>query len=353
MKLITMFVVMVAVLVVCTPFGLCGNLQPCVAHLEDDPFGDGVMCFCDTSTQQGMWFVPGVVDAAECTALACATRHPDKCGLSNAAPTATGVSITGTATVGQTLTGTYTYADEDDPPDEEGTSTFKWYSGTDAACAGKTEVGTAVTYTVADADKDKYLCFEVTPVAATGEPQGTPVMSEGVPVSAAVAPGYGSSPAPGSTVDFGSANLNASVSKTLSISETGSAELKVTGVELTGTNAADFSVTPATLTIADGGAAQDLTIKCTPSAAGVRTATLTVSHNAAESPATYTLTCTGKLPGDVDGNGKVELADAVLALKIMAGFTISPPQTVNLNADVNGDGKIGMAEVVYILTHLR
>jgi len=57
--------------------------------------------------------------------------------------------------------------------------------------------------------------------------------------------------------------------------------------------------------------------------------------------------------GDVDGNGKIELADAVLALKIMAGFTISAPQAVNLNADVNGDGKIGMAEVVYILTHLR
>jgi len=65
------------------------------------------------------------------------------------------------------------------------------------------------------------------------------------------------------------------------------------------------------------------------------------------------LTCTGKLPGDVDGNGKVELADAVLALKIMAGITISPEQTVKLGADVNGDGKIGMAEVVYILTHLR
>jgi len=36
----------------------------------------------------------------------------------------------------------------------------------------------------------------------------------------------------------------------------------------------------------------------------------------------------GKLPGDVDGNGKVELADAILALKIMAGITISAPQTV-------------------------
>jgi len=57
--------------------------------------------------------------------------------------------------------------------------------------------------------------------------------------------------------------------------------------------------------------------------------------------------------GDVDGNGKVELADAVLALKIMAGITIPPEQTVKLGADVNGDGKIGIAEVVYILTHLR
>ncbi|OQX27186.1 MAG: hypothetical protein BWK80_06585 [Desulfobacteraceae bacterium IS3] len=46
---------------------------------------------------------------------------------------------------------------------------------------------------------------------------------------------------------------------------------------------------------------------------------------------------------------KVDLADAVLVLKIMARSTIPSTQTINLAADVNGDGKIGLAEVVYIL----
>jgi len=106
------------------------------------------------------------------------------------------------------------------------------------------------------------------------------------------APGYDSTPKPG-VIDVGSANVNASVSKTLSVSETGNAELKVRSNEITGTNAADFIVSPATLTIADGGAAQNLSIKCTPSAEGARTATLKVNHNAAGTPATYTLNCTG------------------------------------------------------------
>ncbi len=270
----------------------------------------------------------------------------------NAAPTATGVSITGTAAAGQTLTGTYTYADADN--DEQGTSTFRWYSGTDDACAGKTEVGTAVTYTAADADKDKYLCFEVTPAAKTGTTPGTAVMSAGVKVTAAAtAPGYGSAPAPGSIIDVGTAAVGSPVSTALQVSETGNATLNVAGHALGGANPGDFSVTPATLTLADGGAAQNLTVQCTPAAAGLRTATLTVNHNAPGSPATYTLNCTGKLPGDVDGNGKIELADAVLALKISAGVTLPETQTVNFNADADGDGKIGMAEVVYILAYLR
>jgi len=55
----------------------------------------------------------------------------------------------------------------------------------------------------------------------------------------------------------------------------------------------------------------------------------------------------GSLKGDVDGNGKVELKDAVIALKILAGMP--PGAAVMIGADVNNDGKIGVAEVVYIL----
>jgi len=51
------------------------------------------------------------------------------------------------------------------------------------------------------------------------------------------------------------------------------------------------------------------------------------------------------LAGDINDDGNVDLADAILALKIIVGLN---PGGVHLNADVNGDGKIGLAEVFYI-----
>jgi len=63
---------------------------------------------------------------------------------------------------------------------------------------------------------------------------------------------------------------------------------------------------------------------------------------------TFTIACTPEtcIPGDVNGDGKVDLADAMLVLRILAGI---PVGNVNLNADVNGDGKIGLEELGYIL----
>jgi len=70
------------------------------------------------------------------------------------------------------------------------------------------------------------------------------------------------------------------------------------------------------------------------------------------SPATIVTVSGGQdveaIPGDVNGDRAVTLADAVLALKVVAGMNTSGA-TVNKGADVNGDGKIGMAEAVYIL----
>jgi sugar lactone lactonase YvrE len=55
-------------------------------------------------------------------------------------------------------------------------------------------------------------------------------------------------------------------------------------------------------------------------------------------------------PGDIDGNGSVDLADAILALQVLSGIT--PAGMVYKEVDVNGDGKIGMAEAIYILQNL-
>ena len=96
-----------------------------------------------------------------------------------AAPTATGPAITGTLQVGETLTGHYNYSDING--DLEGTTTFQWYRANDSEGGGKTAIqgvtATAITYTLKPADQDKYISFEVTPIAATGIAQGTPVES--------------------------------------------------------------------------------------------------------------------------------------------------------------------------------
>ena len=88
----------------------------------------------------------------------------------NTAPTATNVTISGTAQVGKVLTGNYTYNDADG--DSEGTSTYRWLRN-GAPVGG----ATTRTYTATAADEGTLLRFEVTPVAATGVALGTPVQS--------------------------------------------------------------------------------------------------------------------------------------------------------------------------------
>lgn len=94
------------------------------------------------------------------------------------APTATDVTVTGTAKVGEVLTGHYTFNDVNG--DTEGTSTFKWYRSNDAAGTGQVVIAnaTASTYTLEDADLGKFITFEVTPVSTVAPAKGTAVASD-------------------------------------------------------------------------------------------------------------------------------------------------------------------------------
>jgi len=97
------------------------------------------------------------------------------------APTAVNVMVLGTAQVGQTLTALYDYYDANDAV--EGATTFKWYRADDDLGLNKTEIAgeTTLSYTLVEVDLDKYITFEVTPVAVTG-------MLTGLPVEATVGP---------------------------------------------------------------------------------------------------------------------------------------------------------------------
>ena len=112
-------------------------------------------------------------------------------------------------------------------------------------------------------------------------------------LSIAAMPLYASTPAAGSAIDLGKANLGSSNDAALTIGNNGAVILAVTGFNLSGANAADFSVTPPSVAIAVGGAPQTVTIRCTPSSSGLRTATLSVTHNGPGGPPSYALRCTG------------------------------------------------------------
>jgi hypothetical protein len=53
------------------------------------------------------------------------------------------------------------------------------------------------------------------------------------------------------------------------------------------------------------------------------------------------------MPGDVNGDTKVDLTDAVIALQIV--ISKQPPPAVCLSEDVNNDGKIGTEEAAFAL----
>ena len=56
-------------------------------------------------------------------------------------------------------------------------------------------------------------------------------------------------------------------------------------------------------------------------------------------------------PGDVNGDGVLDLTDAITALQVVSGLC-SDPCYVHTDADINGDGRIGLAELLYVLRKL-
>jgi hypothetical protein len=100
----------------------------------------------------------------------------------NTAPTASNVLVTGNAQVGQILIASYSYFDAD--ADAEGVSIFTWYTS-DSPQGALTPINgvTGLACTLTAAELGKYIFFQVTPVAAAGILQGSPVMS---PVTAQV-----------------------------------------------------------------------------------------------------------------------------------------------------------------------
>lgn len=107
--------------------------------------------------------------------------------ISNVAPTASALTITGKAVVENELTAAFTYSDID--KDEQGDSIVSWYRAKSKSGKNKTLIseGSQLTYKVTKKDQGKYLFVEVTPVAKTGKLIGQTV-STSIKVAVNMAP---------------------------------------------------------------------------------------------------------------------------------------------------------------------
>lgn len=229
----------------------------------------------------------------------------------NTAPTASSVGFTGTLEVGQTLTGSYSYTDVDTDP-ESGT-TFQWYRSDNAAGLNKAAITSAnsQTYVLAAADENKYISFEVTPNdgtdagAAVESTRSGPIIQLAPEINVKgnnvnIADGDLTTDISDHT-DFSSVSVSAgTVVRTFTIENLGNSVLTLSDlngrgyVEISGTNAADFSVSsqPSSSVAASG--STTFTVTFNPSGLGARTAAIQIfNDDADEAPYNFAISGTG------------------------------------------------------------
>lgn len=95
-------------------------------------------------------------------------------------------------------------------------------------------------------------------------------------------------------LSFGSVTINTpSTAQTVKLTNTGDAILSITGIAVTGTNASDFAQSNTCGNSVAAGANCAISVIFTPKATGSRSASLTITDNAANSPQTVSLSGTG------------------------------------------------------------
>ncbi|MSS72958.1 MAG: choice-of-anchor D domain-containing protein [Candidatus Latescibacteria bacterium] len=165
------------------------------------------------------------------------------------------------------------------------------YAGTDEGGVFRSTDG-AATWAAFNAglpDQTTGNAFAVDPSNSQTVYAGT---GTGVYKSTYVAPAAPAISLSATALKFDSTKVAATSQKTLTIKNTGSGSLSVTGFRVTGMDSSQFTASPATATVAAGDSAK-VTVTFTPSSAGIKSASLSVAHNATGSPASVSLSGVG------------------------------------------------------------
>ena len=143
--------------------------------------------------------------------------------------------------------------------------------------------------------------------------------------------GSSSPPAPAPIVSFSTASLTfsqqdtgtTSTAQSVTLSNIGNASLSISNIALGGTNPGDFAQTNNCASSVAAGANCTISVTFTPTAAGSRSASLSITDNASGSPQTVSLTGTGVQP-------VVTFSPSSLTFGPEGVGLTSPPQTVTL-----------------------
>jgi phospholipase C len=130
------------------------------------------------------------------------------------------------------------------------------------------------------------------------------------------------------SLSFGNQALGTtSAAKNVTLTSTGTTSLNISSITITGTNASDFAETNNCAASMAPGAKCTINVMFAPTQTGTRTAALTVSDNAANSPQTVAVSGSGVQP--------VGLSPTSLNFGNQAENTTSTPKTVTLTNNLN------------------
>lgn len=165
---------------------------------------------------------------------------------------------------------------------------------------------------------------------APGSPQSISLTGTGVKLTVTVSP---------TTLSFGKINLHTtSPGKTVTLTNTSTSAVTITGITITGANAADFSQTsPCGGSLAAGASCQ-ITVSFSPTALGQRNGTLSIADNASGSPQTVSLSGFGVQP-------VVNLSPTTLQFPTTKVGTTSAPMNIKLTNTGLGNLTISLIRV--------
>jgi hypothetical protein len=130
-----------------------------------------------------------------------------------------------------------------------------------------------------------------------------------------------------------------SVAQPVTLSNTGTAALNITSVAVTGANASDFAQINTCGSFVPGGGNCTISVTFSPTAPGSRTASVTITDNAAGSPQTVLLTGTGSGP-------VVSISPSTLNFSNQSVGSTSAAQTLTLNNTGNATLTISGTQVI-------